>query len=83
MADCCRLVRTTFLLVRLSIRFLLFLSLSLCLLRMNGQRTLAVGERITVKLVYLLTGLDLTTHESMLLFVCTETTESKPVKPDS
>ena len=44
------------------------------------QRTLTIGGRISVLVVSSLTGLDLTKHENMLLFVCTETTEPKPVK---
>ena len=31
-------------------------------------------------LISSLTGLDLTKHENMLLFACTENTESKPVE---
>ena len=44
------------------------------------HNTLTVGGRITVGLVSRLTGLDLIKQENMLLFVCSETTESKPVK---
>ena len=36
--------------------------------------------RIIVWLVSSLTGLDLTMQENMLLFLCTETTEHKPIK---
>ena len=43
-----------------------------------NQRTLTIGGRITVPLVSSLTGL--TRQENMLLFVCTETTESKRVQ---
>ena len=35
---------------------------------------------IIIWLVFSLTRLELTKHENMLLFVCTETTESKPLK---
>ena len=48
-----------------------------------GQRTLTVGERITVQLLSKLTRLDVTIKEKMLLFVCIETTESKPVKQET
>ena len=37
-----------------------------------NQRTLTLGKRIT--------ELDFTKQENLLLFVCTETTESKPIR---
>ena len=46
----------------------------------KGQTTLAVGGRITVRLVSSLTSLDLTQEENMLLFVCSEADESNLVK---
>ena len=45
-----------------------------------NQRTLSIGGMITVPLVSSLTGL--TRQENMLLFVCTETTESKQSKQE-
>ena len=47
---------------------------------MIGQRILTIGERITVRLVYLQFGLDLTKGESMLFFVCSEVVHSQLVK---
>ena len=49
---------------------------------MEHQTTLlTVGGSITVKLVFSLTGLDLTKRENVLLLVlCSEATEFKPVK---
>ena len=48
-----------------------------------SQRTVTIEGRITVWLVSSLTGLPLTKQENMLIFVGTETTESKPVKLDN
>ena len=42
------------------------------------QGTLTTGGMITKRLLSSLTELDLTKQENMLLFVCSETTESKP-----
>ena len=50
------------------------------LMHNKGQTTLAVGGRITVRLVSSLTSLDLTQEENMLLFVCSEADESNLVK---
>ena len=47
---------------------------------MIGQRILTIGERITVRLVYLQFRLDLTKGESMLFFVCGEVVHSQLVK---
>ena len=47
---------------------------------MLNQRTLTVGKRITVRLVFSLKRLDLTKEENMLFFACSEATESKLVK---
>ena len=44
------------------------------------QRALAVGGIITVWLVSNLIGFDSIKQENMLLFLCTEATEYKPVK---
>ena len=38
---------------------------------------------MTVRLVSRLTGMDLTKQVNMLLFACTETSKSKPVKQDA
>ena len=44
---------------------------------------LNVGGRITVRLVSILTLLDLTKQENIMLFVCAETTQCKPVKQET
>ena len=44
---------------------------------------LTIGERIAVQLVSRFIRLDLTRQENVVLFVCIETTESKPVKQES
>ena len=49
----------------------------------SNQRTFTVGGRITVWLVSSSTELGVTKQENKLLFACTKTTESKPVKLDT
>ena len=53
--------------------FIIWTKMSLlCLSNWMNQRTLTLGKRIT--------ELDFTKQENLLLFVCTETTESKPIR---
>ena len=47
----------------------------------HWQRTLSVGEKISVRLVSRVTVP--TKQEKMLLFLCSETTDFKPVKQET